>query len=190
MRPRWASHRGVSTEVKLRYTTDREREEERKREYGKRMTADETWRRGRRAYTRSQRACPRQRGEHDDAHSSFVRLPGSQGGSSSTLSQSDSTRDLVRYTLTPCSRVHLVSAPYDPPSQSYLPPFLSRRPLKPSDRFRLRQLKRRDDRVCVRKRLTSASSWRSPYAPTGPCPVASTSLLTESRRLAISLCSL
>lgn len=97
---------GASTEVKIQYTTDRDRE----RENRKRMTAGETetwtW-----AYTRSQRACPRQRSEHDYApRSSLLRQPGSQGGSSSTLSQSDSTRDLVRFTLTPCSRVRRLCA--------------------------------------------------------------------------------
>jgi len=137
-----------------------------------------------RAYTCSQRACSRQRGEHDDAHSSFLRQPGSQGGSSSTLSQSDSTRDLVRFTLTPCSHVYRLCAPRATLailSLSFFSPTIHLPDYFPITEVETAQRRSRlypDDWLASR-----TSGVRVPPLPllTGSCSVAPTSLLTESR---------
>lgn len=71
-------------------------------------------------HTRSQRACPRQR----VSTMTLLLAPrqlGSQGGSSPTLSQSDSIRDLARFMTTPCSCSSSPLASCEPPSRLAAP---------------------------------------------------------------------
>lgn len=100
------------------------------------------------AHTRSQRACSRQRVSTMTLLLALRQL-GSQGGSSSTLSQSDSTRDLARFTrplplvapLRPANQPSRLSPP------SPVPALLRRRKSGERSRPRLK-----DWSVCDRQR--------------------------------------